>query len=53
LAAGLEITSFEEHRTIPWQALAALEEGPDGFVLPGSTDRLPLTFSLTARRPAK
>lgn len=50
LSAGLELTSFEEHRTIPWKALALLVETPDGFALPDGADRLPLTFSLSARR---
>jgi SAM-dependent methyltransferase len=51
LSAGLRITSFEEHRTIPWRALSVLEQGPDGYRLPGSDERLPLTFSLVAHRP--
>jgi 2-polyprenyl-3-methyl-5-hydroxy-6-metoxy-1,4-benzoquinol methylase len=52
LAAGLVLTSFEEHETIPWAALAALEPGPDGYRLPPRLGRLPLTFSITARRPS-
>lgn len=50
LEAGLELTSFREHRRIPWKALDALEETDGGFALPHGRDRLPLTFSLTARR---
>ncbi len=53
LSVGLELTSFEEHRSIPWKALSVLEEQEGGrFVLPEGTNRLPLTFSITARRPA-
>jgi 2-polyprenyl-3-methyl-5-hydroxy-6-metoxy-1,4-benzoquinol methylase len=53
LDAGLEITSFQEQRTIPWRALRMLEPvpGADGFALPSDSARVPLTFSLSARRP--
>jgi len=51
LHAGLIVTSFNEHKTIPWQALPSLIPMPEGCVLPSRRDRLPLTFSLSARRP--
>lgn len=51
LQAGLIVTSFDEHRTIPWQALPTLIPTPEGYILPSRRDRLPLTFSLSARRP--
>jgi SAM-dependent methyltransferase len=51
LQAGLFLTSFDEHRTIPWQALQTLIPTPEGHILPSRRDRLPLTFSLSARRP--
>lgn len=52
LDAGLTITAFAEGRTIPWKALPSLVESPAGYVLPEGGDRLPLEFSLAARRPA-
>lgn len=52
LHAGLTLTSFNEHRTIPWRALPGLIFTPEGYVLPSEPDRLPLTFSLSARRPS-
>jgi 2-polyprenyl-3-methyl-5-hydroxy-6-metoxy-1,4-benzoquinol methylase len=51
LDAGLELTSFGEHRTIPWRAHPSFVEHDGGWVLPEGAERLPLTFSLTARRP--
>lgn len=51
LQAGLTVTSFNEHRTIPWQALPGLIPTPEGWVLPSNPDRCPLAFSLSARRP--
>lgn len=51
LHAGLTLTSFGEHRTIPWQAHPSLIPTPEGWVLPSNPDRCPLTFSLSARRP--
>ena len=50
LHAGLTVTSFDEHRTIPWQAHPSLIPTPEGWVLPSRPDRCPLTFSLSARR---
>lgn len=52
LHAGLTVTSFNEHRTIPWQAFPNLVPTSDGYVLPSRTNRLPLSFSLSARRPS-
>ena len=53
LDAGLQITSFGEHRTIPWAALPGLVKDADAarYRLPDSPERLPLTFSVIARRP--
>ena len=53
LDAGLQITSFAEHRTIPWAALPALVKDTDSarYRLPDNPERLPLTFSVIARRP--
>lgn len=52
IGGGLNILAFDEHRTIPWKALSSLTPSSDGFVLPSGRDRLPLMFSLTARRPS-
>lgn len=52
LRAGLQIASFDEHTTIPWRAIPSLVPTADGFVLAERPERLPLMFSLAARRPA-
>lgn len=52
LGAGLVIESFDEHTTMPWKALPSLVKTPDGYALPNGRERLPLMFSLAARRPA-
>jgi hypothetical protein len=50
--AGLTVTSFEEHREVPWNALGdAMTESPDfdgEFVLAESRDRLPLSYTIQA-----
>jgi SAM-dependent methyltransferase len=50
---GLVMTSFDEHREVPWNALGdAMVESPDfpgEFVLAERRDRLPLTYTLQAR----
>lgn len=51
LGAGLIIESFGEHTTMPWKALPSLVQTPEGFALPSGRERLPLMFSLAARRP--
>lgn len=50
LRAGLTILSFEEHTTIPWKSLPTLTPTPEGFVLPDGRERLPLMFSVAARK---
>jgi len=54
LAAGLQVTGLEEHRSIPWKAMGRMVEAPDGeWALPGdAADRVPLSFTLQARKPA-
>ena len=53
LDAGLTITGFEEHRSVPWQAMPDMVAGPDGeFRLPDRPDRMPLTYTLQAVKPA-
>jgi SAM-dependent methyltransferase len=51
--AGLVMTSFEEHREVPWnplgEAMVESPEFPGEFVLAERRDRLPLTYTLQAR----
>ena len=51
LDAGLVLTSLAEHTTIPWRALPGMVRAGTGWALPEGRERLPLTFSLTARKP--
>ncbi len=53
LDAGLVITGFEEHRSLPWKALERMEVGEDGeWRLPGSeAGWIPLSCTLQAVRP--
>lgn len=50
MGAGLTVLAFDEHRTIPWKAIPSLVPSSDGFILPSGRERLPLMFSLAARR---
>ena len=47
--AGLRVTAVREHAYCEWQALPALVEVDDVWVLPEGRDRLPLMFTLEAR----
>lgn len=51
LSAGLELLEFQEQTDIPWRALPQMIEGKRGYVLPEGGERVPLTFSLAARKP--
>lgn len=52
LTAGMTITGFEEHRSVPWQAMPDMVAGEDGeFRLPERVDRMPLTYTLQAVKP--
>ncbi len=52
--AGLTVTSFEEHRSVPWNPLgsACVEstDHPGEWVLRDHPDRLPMTYTLTATK---
>lgn len=50
--AGLQITLFEEHQSIPWNSLGdAMEEySPGEFRLRSQPERLPLTYTLRAEK---
>ncbi len=52
LDAGLELLAFDEQRVLPWKAFDFMVEVPGGWALPERTERMPLTFSLVARKPA-
>lgn len=53
LAAGLTITAFEEHRTVPYRAMPDMVTDGDGeFRLPERPDRMPLSYTLQAVKPA-
>ena len=53
LDAGLELTTLTEHHSAPWDALPGLmvlDEETDEYRLRDRPERLPATFTLTARR---
>lgn len=52
LGAGLILLSFQEQTLIPWRALPSMVESNGNFALRNNRERLPLTFSLAARRSA-
>lgn len=52
LSAGLEIRALGEHPHMDWKPFPELVECTDGFRLPEGMPRIPLTFSVVARRPA-
>jgi 2-polyprenyl-3-methyl-5-hydroxy-6-metoxy-1,4-benzoquinol methylase len=53
--AGLQVTSFEEHRSAPWNPLGqAMERDADGeWRLREGRERLPMTYTLTALKPPR
>ena len=50
IAAGLAIEAFAEHPTCEWRALPFLEKTDQGFVVPDGMPKIPLTFSVVARK---
>ncbi len=54
--AGLMVTALEEHREVPWnplgEAMIPSSEYPGEFVLAEGRDRIPLTYTLQAVKPA-
>lgn len=51
LGAGMAVTMFHEHEVLPWRAVPALVPAtPRLWRLPDGHPRLPLSFSLRARR---
>jgi SAM-dependent methyltransferase len=54
LDAGLRLEFLHEHEALPWRLFPSMVRGPDGlFRLPEGSVRLPLSFSLRARKPEK
>ena len=54
LDAGLELTSLTEHDSVPWDAMPGLmvrDEATGEHRLRDRPERLPASFTLTARRP--
>lgn len=49
LDAGLLLSAFGEHRTLPWRALPNLVPVSDGFGFANPETSPPLAFSLVAR----
>lgn len=54
LDAGLVLTGLVEHDTLPWEALPGRMVGRSGgeYALAEHPERLPLSFTLQARKPA-
>ena len=55
-AAGLTVTALEEHREVPWNPLdeqmIPSPEFPGEYVLASQPERMPLTFTIQAVKPA-
>ncbi len=54
LDAGLVLTRLAEHQTLDWRFFPWMEEvhpGADRWMLPGGRERLPLMYTLEARKP--
>ena len=52
LDSGMVLTRLVEHDSVEWQALPWMVRGDDGrFRLPSGSDRVPLSYTLEARRP--
>ena len=52
LARDFEITRLDEHTTIPWKAFSTMVPAaePGEFTLPAHTERVPMSYTLVARR---
>ncbi|MCI1642266.1 MAG: class I SAM-dependent methyltransferase [Actinomyces sp.] len=49
--AGLAIEALGEHPVMDWAPIEGMVATPDGWALPEGSPRIPLTFSVVARRP--
>ena len=52
LHTGLHIEAFHEYTAMPWKPIPQLVPTNAGFALPDGRERLPMMFSLAARKPA-
>lgn len=50
LGAGLTIEAFHEHTAMPWKPIPSLVVTDGGFALPTGRERVPMMFSLAARK---
>lgn len=50
LGAGLTLEALGEHPAMDWTPFPGMVEGPDGWTTPPGGPRVPLTFSMVARR---
>ena len=51
LNAGLRIEAFHEYTTMPWEPIPGLVSTKAGYALPMGRERLPMMFSIAARKP--
>jgi SAM-dependent methyltransferase len=51
LQSGLAIEHFHEYKAMPWKPVPSLVETPAGFALASGRERVPLMFSVAARKP--
>ncbi|PRY68435.1 methyltransferase family protein [Glaciihabitans tibetensis] len=52
LTAGLGIEAYHEYTAMPWKPIPQLVSTDAGFALPTGRERVPLMFSIVARKPA-
>ena len=50
LSAGLTVEAFHEHAAMPWKPIPRLVATELGFALPTGRERVPMMFSLAARK---
>lgn len=50
LAAELQIEAFHEYTAMPWEPIPNLVKTPAGYVLADGNERVPMMFSLAARK---
>jgi 2-polyprenyl-3-methyl-5-hydroxy-6-metoxy-1,4-benzoquinol methylase len=50
LNVGLRIEGFHEYTAMPWKPIPNLVSTPAGYALPDGRERLPMMFSLAARK---
>lgn len=53
LTAGLTIEAHHEYAAMPWKPIPNLVSTDDGFARADGRERVPMMFSLAARKPAQ